>query len=1411
MPNVVGIDIGSVAVSVAVIDEGAAVVSSFYQFHQGAIRKSLRQIFDSIDIARTGGVAATISGPEILRGVSRYDNQLAIMAAVKSFHPQVGSILFVGAENFGLITFNEQGDYESYRSNSSCAAGTGSFLDQQAKRLNINSIDILSKIAFCEHNNTPKIATRCAVFAKTDLIHAQQQGYSVGQISSGLCEGLAKNVIDTLIPDQHIRAPLILAGGVSMNQAVVNHFRRLLKTEPVASQYSHLYGAIGAALLFQEEALPLELQYKSWDELFCEEKLEKTYGYPPLALSQSVFPDFATLHSYLYSPENLHAGIEVDIYAAPEEQQDVYLGIDIGSTSTKAVLINKKTEPLVGLYTQTSGQPLRAVQALFEALENIGNKYHCEFNFHGVGATGSGRKFIGRIINADSIIDEITAHARAAYELDCEVDTIIEIGGQDAKFTTMKGGMVTSSVMNNVCAAGTGSFIEEQATRLGVPLTEYASRALNVSAPISSDRCTVFMERDINNYLMAGYSVAEILASVLHSVCENYLTKVADEANIGNRICFQGATARNKALVAAFEQRLKKPVFVSKFCHLTGALGTALILAESAVDNSTFRGLALHKEVIPVEIEICELCHNNCKINKVTVKGDAVAFGFLCGRDYDTKHYVGPTRKRYDLITEIDRVFRTVKRTSFKKQLKIGIPDGLHFAEDMPLWKHFFGALGVEVVSGENFKNAIKSGKKIARAEFCAPINAFFGQVQNLVDKCDYIFLPVYLEAAESKDDAYRYYCYYTQFVATLVSGITSITLKNKIIMPLVDYHSFQSRIELFSLLKPILGVSYWEIYNAYAAALSFYNEGRESLVNIYNREKPSDSEIAVVLLGRPYSVLNNTMNKGIPAVFGDLNIKTFYQDMLPAHGNDLSEIDQLLKRFHWNYSAKILEAALFVARTPGLYPVYMTSFKCSPDSFTIEYFKRIMDKYAKPYLILELDEHDSNVGYETRIEAAVRSFQNHAKSGSVRPQPDRALPLNMQSITKIRDKTLLFPCFDPLCAKLLEAVLLKEGIDARMVPLTEKIIQRGLRTNRGQCIPVNLIAQSYMDYIEDNLLDPAQTAVWTFDSRRVACNIRMYPQMIKALMESAGNGMEMVDVYIGNLSLSDISIAASVEAYFAYMFGGMLRRVGCKIRPYEKEKGVTDRVIALSLNMLYNTLLGGRNKDDDLARVIGLFRKIEISPGKRPQVAIFGDLYARDNDVFNQQLIHCIEEYGGEVITTPLNEFAKLVATPYIRRWFMEGELISAIYAKTMVALVSQLEKSYYQMFHEFVDEFALDSDIDYREIYDFFNLKPQHCGESADNLIKIAALSRHYPDISLFVQTNPAFCAAGAITEAMAARIEAYTGIPVVTLNYDGTGKNINQRIRPYIKFPRKINREPAWRRKERKLAPDLRFLID
>ncbi len=335
-------------------------------------------------------------------------------------------------------------------------------------------------------------------------------------------------------------------------------------------------------------------------------------------------------------------GVEVEVYTDPVQADlsGAFLGLDVGSTSTKSFLITRSLLPVIGCYTKTASRPVQAVQAIFKVMDNWISRNRLEVTIAGCGTTGSGRRISARVIGADLEPDEITAHATAAVNLNPDVDTIIEIGGQDAKFTLLKDGRVTASVMNTVCAAGTGSFIEEQAQKLSCPLPQYSDRAEGIPAPVSSDRCTVFMERDINYFFAEGFEQKEILASVLHSVRDNYLTKVATVGNIGNCILFQGATARNRALVAAFEQKLQKPIHVSQFCHLTGALGVALLAAEQGIDHSGFRGFDLWEKNIPVRQEVCQLCSNYCKITIADVDGQPQAYGFLCGRDYDTQKRV---------------------------------------------------------------------------------------------------------------------------------------------------------------------------------------------------------------------------------------------------------------------------------------------------------------------------------------------------------------------------------------------------------------------------------------------------------------------------------------------------------------------------------------------------------------------------------------------------------------------------------------------------------------------------------------------------------------------------------------------------------------------------------------------------
>lgn len=1397
-PNILGIDIGSVSIAVVEITSQKQIVQSAYEFHRGNTTAELKKILTGIDLRTIGGIAATASTPAILKIHRQYDNRLSVIAAAHHFHDKVGSILLVGGEKFGLIRFDEDGHYLNFKSNTPCAAGTGSFLDQQANRLNLSGIANLSRMAFNNRGPVPKIATRCAVFAKTDLAHAQQEGFTLSEICDGLCLGLARNIVDTLFRGENFNTPVVFTGGVSLNRAVVQHIESLIGTKVIARD-TLFYGAIGAALnLLDEFTLLKPLKIQSIDQILIPQNARRHYVHAPLALNLSDYPDFDGIESYTVTSDVSLSGfaVEVDIYKdlQPARGLDAFLGIDIGSTSTKTVLMDTGSCVLAGFYTRTAGRPIQAVQRIFAAIDDMVRKKDIQLTIIGAGTTGSGRKLIGKIIGADMVVDEITSHARAATEINPQVDTIIEIGGQDAKFTTLQNGRVTSSIMNNVCAAGTGSFIEEQAQKLGCPLSEYSSRTEHQKSPMTSDRCTVFMERDLNHYLNEGYTVNEALTAVLHSVRENYLTKVADENSIGNVISFQGATARNKALVAAFEQRLGRPIIVSRYCHLTGAMGTALMLSEQQITQTAFRGLNLYQESILVKSETCELCTNHCKLTVADVEGQRVAYGFLCGRDYDHKKYVNNNRAGFDLLKERQKVFASKTGNHFKEAFSVGIPGALHLLEDLPFWKCFFDALGIKTVSSEGYKEAIKDGQHISGAEFCAPLTALHGHVQYLMHQADYIFLPFYFEKKSKQKGVRRQYCYYTQFSSCLASAIGGSAQRRRFLMPVVHYlySNFHTKAQLYRMLKTIskTPISFFHVSAAYEKAWELMNTYRSNWKETYKKHTRRIAELHVVLLGRPYTVLTDAMNKGIPNFFASLGIKAFSQDMLSYSNPDTKAIEPLFKQLHWHYASQILESAEVVAKSADAYPVLVSAFKCAPDSFVIDYFKKIMDAHQKPYLILQLDEHGSKVGYETRIEAAIRSFQNHHASRQTVPSAPYARIRIETKAKNILDQTLILPNWDPIACNLIAANLKRTGMDARPLDETRASIRNSMRYNTGQCLPLNIIAQEFIDYVQTRDLDPAKTTLWMV-AGEIACNIKLYPHHIKHILNSHGNGMEKAGVYVGKLSMADISMKLPVNNYFAYMFAGMIHKMGCKIRPYERHKGETDQVVAKSVDILTDAFLGNGSKEDAVAEVVSNFEDIEIDKqsksGSRPKVAIFGDLYAQDNHVFNQGLIHFIEENGGEVITTPYSDYLKMISRPYVRKWLIEGHYLSAFSSQALLSTLKWNEHVYYRYFERVLNEPMPEYEEPAEEILSQYDVRIEHTGESMDNLLKVYYIQKHHPDVSLFVQASPAFCCPALITEAMAREIEQNSGIPVVSITYDGTGGNKNDVILPYLKYPR------------------------
>jgi predicted nucleotide-binding protein (sugar kinase/HSP70/actin superfamily) len=348
--------------------------------------------------------------------------------------------------------------------------------------------------------------------------------------------------------------------------------------------------------------------------------------------------------------------------------------------------------------------------------------------------------------------------------------------------------------------------------------------------------------------------------------------------------------------------------------------------------------------------------------------------------------------------------------------------------------------------------------------------------------------------------------------------------------------------------------------------------------------------------------------------------------------------------------------------------------------------------------------------------------------------------------------------------------------------------MRRSLRHNSGQCTPLNIIAQDFMEYVERHDLDPAETVLWVA-AASIACNIRLYPHHIRTILQAHGNGFENAQVYTGAITLLDISPTLPMDAYLGYMFGGFLQRMGCRIRPYEKVAGETDRVLEEGMVSLESAFRGDGSKEEVLDELVGRLEAIEVSGNgvRRPEVAIFGDLYSRDNQVLNQDLVRFIEGHGGEVITTPYTSYAKMVVRPYYWKWFLEGKYMNVLSTGAMMTALSRLEKKYFRHFERILGEPEPSYDTSPQAILSEYNVRPEHTGESMDNLLKVFYIAKHHPEVALFVQASPAFCCPSLITEVMAREIEAKTGIPMVSVTYDGTGGDKNEVILPYLEYPR------------------------
>jgi predicted CoA-substrate-specific enzyme activase len=643
----IGIDVGSRFLKIAILTPDTEPSFPTCISHGGKPLAALRDTYHDLALHTHSELAITGSGGDSLGsllGIPVTDFCKATILGVRSRFPEVRNILDIGAGSVTLIELTEAGELKDVSTNSLCAAGTGSFLDAQAVRMGVKLEESRS---FASTADPPAIATRCAVFAKSDLIHRQQEGYGKDALWCGLCRGLSSTLLQTLLKGRRLKGLTVVTGGVARNQEVIRWLRALSDSEIETFEGAEFAAALGAAEIASRNGRFPPLQFPP--DGMEEQGLRTGSRRPPLELRKTDYPSFRVEESWVDEMDN-----EIRITRWPRDKVVTgYLGVDVGSTSTKAVLIDEDGSVLVDVYRKTSGDPIGATKALFSALQEIARSRDSRMEVKGCGTTGSGRKLVGAVIGADAVVNEISTHLAGANATDPDIDTIFEIGGQDSKYIRADGGIMRDSNMNYVCAAGTGSFVEEQAIKLGYKVDEIGEMVMGLAPPHTSDRCTVFMEQDVERLIRQGHTPPEALAAVMYSVVENYLQKV-----VGNRpysreaVFFCGATARNRGLVAAFEQLLGARVVVSPYCHVLGAFGVALLTREQVrregrdsrfkgpasggeAQASRFKGLDLSKREITLTQEDCTLCENACRITYAHIQGEeeAPSWGYLCGRD----------------------------------------------------------------------------------------------------------------------------------------------------------------------------------------------------------------------------------------------------------------------------------------------------------------------------------------------------------------------------------------------------------------------------------------------------------------------------------------------------------------------------------------------------------------------------------------------------------------------------------------------------------------------------------------------------------------------------------------------------------------------------------------------------------
>jgi len=1227
--------------------------------HDGNPRKTLLAVLKDLDLSTFDRIAATGRKFRKMVRITSIPEPQAVEHAyqfVKPDHINCPAVVSAGGETFMAYVLNNSGRISNVLTGNKCASGTGEFFLQQIRRMNVT----LEEAARFAAEETPyHVSGRCSVFCKSDCTHATNKGIPRSKVTAGLCQMMADKVIELL--KKVTRENIMLTGGTAENQMMVEYLRQEIPGLVIPREAPY-FEALGAALW----ALENRTRGLEKDGLFVNEMV--TFDpLPPL----KTFEDQVTFKSLNRS--SITSG------------DTCILGLDVGSTTTKAVLLRKKDHAiLASIYLRTNGDPVGASRQCYASiLDQISEKANpADISIIGLGVCGSGRQIAGLHAMTDGIMNEIVAHAAAAVYFDPGVDTLFEIGGQDAKYTYITNAVPSDYAMNEACSAGTGSFLEESALEsLGVAMEDIAGIALKGKKPPNfNDQCAAFIASDIKNAIHEGVCHEDIVAGLVYSICMNYANRVKGNRPVGRKVFMQGGVCYNRAVPLAMASITGKSIIVPPEPGLMGAFGVALEVGKRldlglmALDRFDLKRL-VQREVTYGKSFICkggkEKCDRKCEIARVELEGKRFPFGGACNRYYNLRHNVKHNIGDLDLVRiRQDLIFKkyappdTSLNTTFRGT--VGFNRSFLVNTYYPLYANFFHEIGFRPMIADS---PSQYGIEQRNAAFCYPAELAHGFFHSLIESeppPDFIFLPHLKSIPLDNGNRNSQVCPLVQgetffLQSTFRAQLNILEEKGtRLLAPLLDLNGGleKSRVPLRKTAAR-MGVGAKEADRAFDRAVVMQEQCHEAMQDL-GRKALADIEAdpdrtGIVIFSRPYNGLVDEAHMGIPAKLASRGVSVIPLDFLPFAGETSK------RHMYWGMGQIILKSARLVKRHPQLFGAFITNFSCGPDSFIVGYFRSIMGR--KPSLTLELDNHTADAGLDTRIEAFLDIVAAYRQFPGKKPESTAGHRFTPATTTLIKGVstvitssgekiplsdprvTLLIPSMGKLSSEAIAAIFRGIGVNAKPHPPSDEAV---LKIGRGhtsckECLPLILTTGTLLNYVRKNR-SPGEIVIYLLATGTGPCRFGQY----YIFMEDLIRRLEIPDVAIFTLSSENsyLGLNKSIErkTWYSLVTSDIMEDIRSMLLANADDTAIALKLFDSEWKAILKVLESGDFKalQNQLAATAERLRGIDLKQPAPdvPTISLTGEIFVRRDGLSRQNLTEKLAEKGFATVCTPITEW---------------------------------------------------------------------------------------------------------------------------------------------------------------------------